>query len=101
MLIGLGRIAIGLLAVAVTKLGFVNLPAVASKAVARTIVGGVAYGDFISSDGYHIRPRYPDGQKVDLLPFEEHKLTISSDLLPGDFLIVKEAPRNSGPCETK
>lgn len=78
-----------------------SVPAVGSEAVPRTIVGCVVDGDFISSDGYHIHPRYADGREVDLLPFEGRKLTIAGDLLPGDLFIVKEPPRDSGPCEAK
>lgn len=74
------------------------VPAAASKPVPKTIIGCVFNGGFVSSDGYDIRPRYPDGREVDLQPFEGHTLTISGDLLPGDAFIVKTAPRDSGPC---
>jgi len=101
MPVRLAGIAVGFLAVIVMELGFANAGAVGSEPVPRTIVGCVAHGDFISSDGYHIHPRYADGREVDLLPFEGRKLTISGDLLPGDLLIVKEPPRDLSPCEAK
>jgi hypothetical protein len=73
-------------------------PSLASRPVPRTIVGCVFDGKFISSDGYHIRPRYADGRELDLARFEGHGLTISGALLPGDALIVKQSPHDSGPC---
>lgn len=75
-------------------------PAVASKPVPKTIVGCVANGIFVSSDGYEILPRNADGQAVDLGPFEGHQVTISGDLLPGDAFIIKKPPADSGPCKT-
>lgn len=76
-------------------------PAVASKPVPKTIVGCVANGIFVSSDGYDIRPMYADWKEVDLRPFEGHQVTISGDLLPGDAFIVKKPLADSGPCKTK
>jgi hypothetical protein len=94
------RIAVGLL-VALAAASFVGVaPATASKPVPKTIVGCVANGTFISSDGYEIHPRNADGQAVDLRPFEGHQVTISGDLLPGDAFIVKKPPADSGPCKT-
>lgn len=75
-------------------------PAVASKPVPKTIVGCVANGSFVSSDGYEIRPRTADGQAIDLRPFEGRQVTIRGDLLPGDAFIVKEPLADSGPCRT-
>ncbi len=75
-------------------------PAVASKPVPKTIVGCVANGSFVSSDGYEIHPRTADGQALDLRPFEGHQVTISGDLLPGDAFILKKPPADSGPCKT-
>ncbi len=73
-------------------------PAMASKPVPKTIVGCVFNGGFVSSDGYEIRPRYANGQAVDLRPFEGHTVAIAGELLPGDAFIVNKLPRNSGPC---
>ena len=67
-------------------------PAVASKPVPKTIVGCVANGIFVSSDGYEIRPSNADGREFDLRPFEGHQVTISGDLLPGDAFILKKPP---------
>ena len=75
-------------------------PAIASKPVPKTIVGCVANGIFVSSDGYEIHPRTADGRAIDLRPFEGHQVTISGDLLPGDAFIVKEPLADSGPCRT-
>lgn len=91
-------IATALFAVFMIAAGLV--PANASKPVPRTIAGCVFNGSFISSDGYHIRPRYADGREVDLRPFEGHALKISGDLLPGDAFILKGRPRNQGACRT-
>jgi hypothetical protein len=84
--------ACGLLAIA---------PALASAPVPRTIVGCVTSGSFISSDGYHIRPRYAGGNELDLLPYEGRKVRIEGALLPGDLMIVKKRPRDLGPCKTQ
>jgi hypothetical protein len=93
------KIMIG--ACAVFAMTFVGIaPAAASKPVPKTIVGCVANGIFVSSDGYEIHPRNADGQAVDLRPFEGHQVTISGDLLPGDAFIVKKPPADSGPCRT-
>ena len=76
-------------------------PAIASKPVARVIVGCVVNGAYVSSDGYRISPRYQDGRAVDLRSFEGRKVTIDGLLLPGDDFIVKKAPHGSGHCRTK
>ncbi len=95
------RVAVGLFAV-LAAAGFVGIaPAVASKPVPKTIVGCVANGIFVSSDGYEIRPSNADGREFDLRPFEGHQVTISGDLLPGDAFILKKPPVDSGPCKTK
>jgi hypothetical protein len=75
-------------------------PAFASKPVPKTIVGCVANGIFVSSDGYEIHPSTADGQAVDLRPFEGRQVTIGGDLLPGDAFIVKKPASDSGPCRT-
>lgn len=76
-------------------------PAIASRPVARVIVGCVVNGAYVSSDGYRISPRYKDGRAVDLRSFEGRKVTIDGRLLPGDAFIVRKAPHGSGPCRTK
>lgn len=94
-------VAIGFFAVlAIASAALAIAPAIASKPVPRTIAGCVFDENFISSDGYHIRPRHADGRQVDLRPFEGRAVTISGALLPGDVLIVDKPPRDSGPCET-
>lgn len=75
------------------------VPGVASKPVPKTIVGCVFNGTFVSSDGYDIHPRDANGKQTDLGPFEGHTVTISGDLLPGDAFILKNVPRDSGPCK--
>ncbi|WP_315784254.1 hypothetical protein [Bradyrhizobium sp. SZCCHNPS1003] len=93
-------IAVGFFAV-LAAAGFVGIaPAAASKPVPKTIVGCVANGSFVSTDGYEIGPRTADGQAIDLRPFEGRQVTISGDLLPGDAFIVKKPPADSGPCRT-
>ena len=76
-------------------------PAIASKPVARVIVGCVVNGVYVSSDGYRISPRYKDGRAVDLRPFEGREVTIAGFLLPGDNFIVRKAPHGSGHCPKK
>lgn len=95
------RIAVGLITAlaAATALACIA-PSFASKPVPKTIVGCVANGIFVSSDGYEIHPRNADGQAADLRPFEGHQVTISGDLLPGDAFILKKPPVDSGPCKT-
>ncbi len=89
----------GLFAVLAAATAFAGIAPATSKPVPKTIVGCVANGSFVSSDGYEIHPRNADGKEVDLRPFEGHTVTISGDLLPGDAFIVKKAPRDSGPCK--
>ena len=88
-----------MLAIASGVLG--SSPALASQPVPRTLTGCVVGGSFVTSDGYVINPRYPDGRRVDLAAFEGRKVTIRGDLLPGDLLIVKRPPRDRGRCNQK
>ncbi len=81
--------------------GLAISPASASKPVPKVIVGCVVNGAFISSDGYHIFPRYRDGREVDLREFEGYKTTIEGVLLPGDRFILNKPPRASGRCGAK
>jgi hypothetical protein len=76
-------------------------PALASEPVPRVIVGCVVNGAFISSDGYHIRPRDRAGQNVELGALEGRKVTIEGLLLPGDAFIVEKPLREAGPCDAK
>jgi hypothetical protein len=94
-------ITIGAYIIAAIASGLIGAsPAMASKPVPKTIVGCVFNGGFVSSDGYDIRPRYGNGQTVDLRPFDGHEVTIDGELLPGDAFIVNKLPRDSGPCKT-
>lgn len=92
----------GCLAILAMALGLWSVaPTSASRPVPRTIAGCVIGGAFISSDGYTIRPRDADGRATDLRPLEGRAVTISGDLLPGDAFIVRAAPVDSGPCNTR
>lgn len=91
---------LGLASVSASGLAAI-IPANASEPVRRTLVGCVTNGEFITSDGYSIRPRHADGREFDLRRFEGRKIRIVGDLLPGDVLIVKRLPRDTGPCKTK
>jgi hypothetical protein len=94
------RVAIGIFAMLTAASGLLAIaPAIASKPVAKTIVGCVFDATLISSDGYEIHPRHADGRAVDLRPFEARTVTISGALLPGDVLIVDKPPRDTGPCK--
>ncbi len=75
-------------------------PALASLPVARTLVGCVVNGAFVTSDGYVIDPNHPDGRKVDLRSFEGRRIRMGGALLPGDRFIVKQRPLDLGACRT-
>jgi len=93
------KIAVAATAIAIMAGAATLTPASASRPVPRTIVGCVVDGAFISSDGYHIRPRYKDRSKVDLHALEGQRVILDGNLLPGDIMYLKTPPRALGPCK--
>lgn len=71
----------------------------ASEPVRRTIVGCVSDGRFVSSDGYVIRPTDAEGrQDLGLARWEGRRLSLTGDLLPGDWLRLRRPPKVLGRC---
>lgn len=78
---------------------FLLQPADASRPVRKTIIGCVVNGIFTSDNGYVIRIRRRlSGDRVDLSPWQNRRLQITGDLLPGDNFYLVTAPVVLGPC---
>jgi hypothetical protein len=73
-------------------------PALSSAPVQKPVAGCVIEGIFITSSGHELRPRQPDGDRLDLTAFEGRALTLEGWLHPGDRYDVTARPRIEGPC---
>ncbi len=74
-------------------------PALASAPVRKTIVGCVSNGVFTSADGYVIKiRRRPGHQPVNLSRWQNLRLRVTGNLLPGDNFYIEGKPVVLGRC---
>lgn len=73
-------------------------PTSASAPVRKTIVGCVSSGKFISESGYVIKLRYRPGELMNLSRWNNMRLRVTGDLLPGDDFYLTSAPIVVGRC---
>jgi hypothetical protein len=99
MLVCCRSIGIIINALAVTLVLASASATLASEPVPRTLTGCVSHGRFVTSDGYLIDPRSPDGSQFDLSAFEGRQVRMSGALLPGDRFIVQTRPQDLGRCQ--
>ena len=73
-------------------------PASASAPVRKTIVGCVSNGVFTSEDGYVIKLRQRGGGPIDASRWQNQRLQVTGNLLPGDNFYIEGKPVVLGPC---
>jgi hypothetical protein len=73
-------------------------PASASAPVRKTIVGCVSNAVFTSEDGYVIELRQRGGGPVDVSRWQNQRLRVTGNLLPGDNFYIEGKPVVLGPC---
>jgi hypothetical protein len=73
-------------------------PALASAPVHKSYVGCVSNGVFKSENGYVIRIRQRAGSPMDLSQWQNKRLRITGNLLPGDNFYLTATPVVVGAC---
>jgi hypothetical protein len=73
-------------------------PALASAPVHKTYAGCVHNGVYTSENGYVIRIRQAGGKPLDLSKWDNKRLRITGNLLPGDVFFLTAPPVVVAPC---
>ena len=70
----------------------------ASAPVRKTIIGCVSNGVFTSENGYIIKLRQLSGAPLNLSRWQNQRLQVTGNLLPGDIFFIVDAPIGRGRC---